>query len=263
MRLYNKKGVGLAFNVIIYAVAGIVFLAMFIGILIVFKDDFNKETVVQTICWATNSIKCGGGLFVALPSCTLETLEEPIDETQFASLLRATYWMYKQGECDFGVQEDQVYPVYSFQLSEDINLGEFLNSLTQRKDGEIIKNLDIKYSDLAYLEDGTYYQTLCFDTNDKEGISNKKLVKGKLYYIIYYDDASQLVAGILSSREKSDAILISDDPTFDKEWFEQFLANTPISLTVVPAIFANYVLEKTNEERGCLVYNVQGGNLNV
>lgn len=260
----NKKGEAPAFNVIIYAVLGLVFLGMFIAILIALQDDLlSAETWQQGACMLTNTLDCNGGIFTATPSlCSLEILEEPIDEEKFASLLRATYWMYKRGECDFGIQEDTVYPVYAFTVEDTIDLEKFLNSLTQRKDGELQKkDFKIQYSDLAYLEEGTAYQTLCFDTGDEEGIANKKLVKDTQYYIIYYDDASQLVAGILSDREKSDAILISDDPTFDKELFEQFLVtNTPLAGSIPGALYAEYVLEKTNEERGCLSYG--GGSPN-
>ncbi|MDP3728763.1 MAG: hypothetical protein Q8R18_04895 [bacterium] len=252
MHWYNKKAEAPAFNVIIYAILGLVFLAMLIGVLIVFQDELlNKESAVQTGCWLTNTIKCSGGLFKGMPSlCFSETLEDPITEEKFAGLLRDTYWMYKQGECDLDTMEDDVYPVYAFQVSKDIDLDKFLNSLAQRKDGEIKKNLDIAKSDLAYLEEGTYYQTLCFDTEDKEGIANRKLVKNKQYYIIYYDDVEIIDYKIF--REKSDAILISTDPSSDKGHFEDLLVTFPSPLAGI--IQTPIVLSKTDEERGCLVY---------
>ena len=259
MYWYNKKGEAPAFNMIIYAVLGLVFLGMFIAVLIALQDDLlSAETWQQGGCMLTNTVKCSGGIFSGMPSlCFLETREEPIDQEKFASLLQRSYWMFKRGECDLSMQVDTVYPVYAFQLSEDINIADFINSLTIRKDGEIKPYIDITKSDLAYIESGTYYQTLCFDTGDEEGIANGKLLKEKQYYILYYDDVSQFVAGILSSREKSDALLISDDPTFDKDAFENFLStNTPIPFNIAGIAYANYHLEKTDEERGCLVYGV-------
>src|SRR3989339_804033 len=236
MYWYNKKGEAPAFNMIIYAVLGLVFLGMFIAVLIALQDDLlSAETWQQGGCMLTNTVKCSGGIFSGMPSlCFLETREEPIDQEKFASLLRRSYWMFKRGECDISMQVDTVYPVYAFQLSEDINIADFINSLTIRKDGEIKPYIDITKSDLAYIESGTYYQTLCFDTGDEEGIANGKLLKEKQYYILNYDD-----------------------PTFDKDAFENFLStNTPIPFNVVGVVYANYHLEKTDEERGCLVYGV-------
>ncbi len=233
MSWYNKKGAAPAFDVIIYAVLGLVFLAMVIAIYVSLQGSvLNKETFSQTGCWLTNTIKCNGGLFSGMPSlCLPETLEEPIDTAKLADLTRDTWWMYKEGECDMGSAADEVYPVYTFIPEKDINLGEFFLYDLSHNSNNPSKIVTIENSDYAYLETNTIGQTFCFDTHDAD-IKNLKLGEGELYYILYYDDQE------LFGDSLGDRILISSDPDYDKEWARNVIVGATVGTVAAAGLAA-------------------------
>ena len=219
----NKRGEeGSPWGAIFAAVLGLVFLAMFIGIIIVSQGDLlTKETATQTGCWLTNSIKCTGGVFASIPTlCTPETVDDPIDTAKLASLTRETWWMFKENTCDLGNVVDKIYPVYAFTPKEDMSLVDFTAyTLTHNSAGQIVSG---DKSDYAYLETNTPGQTICFDKSKEDSaISNLKLEKGKVYYILYYDDQP--------IKEEGDKILITDNPKFDAGYWKEVGIATAIA----------------------------------
>ncbi|MSR86331.1 hypothetical protein EXS74_02965, partial [Candidatus Woesearchaeota archaeon] len=213
MRLYKKGEEGSPWGAIFASVLGLVFLAMFIGIIIALQGDLlTKETAVQTGCWLTNTVKCTGGVFQAMPSlCSLETLEDAVDTPQLADLTRDTWWMFKENSCDMGVSGDEIYPVYSFTPKDDIAIPDFIAYTLTHSRGQSVSG---EKSDYAYLETSTEGQSICFDkSNENSAISNLKLEGGELYYILYYDDQVP--------SEEGDKILITANPNFDAGYWKE------------------------------------------
>ena len=221
MRLYKKGEEGSPWGAIFAAVLGLVFLVMFIGIIIALQGDLlTKETAVQTGCWLTNTVKCTGGVFSAMPSlCTLETLEDSVDTPKLADLTRDTWWMYKENTCDMGSSADEIYPVYAFTPKDDIPLPDLIAySLTHNRG----KSVSEENSDYAYLETNTEGQSICFDkSNENSAISNLKLEGGQLYYILYYDDQIP--------SEEGDKILITENPNFDDGYWKEIGIGTVVA----------------------------------
>jgi len=256
MHWYNKKGEESApLSLILAGIIGIVFLLMFFGIVIAWKEGFlNKDFFQQAGCWSTNTIQCGGGLFSGWPSlCFLETIEEPADIRKLASLTRDTWWMFKEGKCDFSTVGDDLYIVYTFSPKGTISLDDFVKSLLEYNRGTNVQG-KVENSDYAYLEANTAGATLCFDL-ESEGVQEKQIVEGETYYIIYYDDV-RFVGESLIDEGPSDALLISTNPNFDKGHFADLLV-TPGS-PLAGAIQTGYYWTRTEEERGCLVYHPFG-----
>ena len=223
----NKRGQeGSSWSAIFAAVLGLVFLAMFIGIIIVAQGDLlTKETATQTGCWLTNSVKCSGGVFTSMPTlCTLETVDDPVDTAKLASLTRETWWMFKENTCDFGNVADEIYPVYAFTPKEDISLVDFTAyTLTHNSAGQVVSG---DKSDYAYLETNTPGQTICFDKSKEDSaISNLKLEKGKVYYMLYYDDQP--------ISEEGDKILITENADFDVGYWKEVGIATVIAAGAV------------------------------
>lgn len=236
MSWYNKKGAAPAFDVIIYAVLGLVFLGMVIAVYVTLQGTvLNKEAFVQTGCWLTNSIKCGGGVFSAMPNlCFPETIEEPIGTEKLADLTRDTWWMYKEGTCDMGNVGDEIYSAYAFTPEKDIGLGEFFAQILTHNSNSPKKEVSIENSDYSYLEKNTKDNTLCFDKSEyDEGntIQQMYLEEGQIYYLLFYDDQGP-------EDDGGDKILVSQDPSFDAGWWKSIGLRAGIVGVTVAAIAA-------------------------
>jgi len=247
MHWCKKKGQAPQFNLIIAAVLGLVFLAFFIAILIAARGEtLNAEFFQQLGCWSTNTIKCGGGAFSGLPSlCTLQTVEEPVDVAKLADLTRDTWWMYKQGECDYGTAIDEVYHVYAFKADKDLTLQSFFAQILQNSRGEPVGDA-VERSDYAFLESGSLAQTLCFDKSDEKSsiATDLTLESGKPYYIIFYDDQPE--------TETGDMILISANPSFDADYWHQLFATHPVG-PQAPSLSIT-----SRQREGCVSYGPSG-----
>jgi len=175
-------------------------------ILLLLQGYFTADFVQNAACWGTNTIKCGGGAFYNFPSaCRFNYIEVSVGIEDLSNLLRETWWMYKQGECNFGMSLDETMPVaFAFVPEEDIDLNEFFAFLVSHNRG---RETDGIHSDYNYFEQNTHYQTLCFDTNDPY-IRSQRLKKDQPYYIIFFDDQDWL------GDSSGDRILISPDPDF-------------------------------------------------
>ncbi len=213
-RLFNKRGADPGFNVVIGMVLGLVLIATVIGILYYTQGAVLNEEFAQSFgCWITNTVKCGGGVFSSIPSmCIYNDVEKSIDTAGLSSLLRDTWWMYKEGECDFGNVGDEVYPSFVFVPTEDIKISEFFEYSLSNSRGV---PSDIEDSDFAYIHGNTEGRPICFDSTD-EKISELYLEAGEKYYIMYYDD--QII------HEEGDIILISSNPEFDAGGWQEIKA---------------------------------------
>ncbi|MBI5797619.1 hypothetical protein HZA98_01805 [Candidatus Woesearchaeota archaeon] len=245
---WSKKGEA-PISVTTGVILAVIFLVVVLAIFLVAKTSFlNTEQIQQTNCWASNSIKCNGGLFHAMPNlCDFNTVDN-VDTAKLAQIIRDAWWMYKQGSCDFGTAVSEFYPVYAFTPKEDINLQDFFQTIMSTNRGV---EADLTHSDYNYLEQNTAQQSLCFDTNDA-GIKEYKLSKGKLYYILYYDD-QQIQTGT------KDKVLISSNPDFNVDYYGNILNKTEGAasrssilrrgIALISAIFT----EQSNDG-GCITY---------
>lgn len=260
MSWYNKKGAAPAFDVIIYAVLGLVFLAMVIGIYVALQGSIlNQETFSQTGCWLTNTIKCNGGLFSGMPSlCLPETLEESVNTEKLADLTRDAWWMYKEGECDLGNAVDEVYSVYSFTPENDISLAEFFLYELSHNSNNPEKTVAIEKSNYAYLEANTKDHTLCFDKSEygeTNSLQGMYLEGGELYYMLFYDDQPP-------ENDGGDKILISQNPEYDAGLFKSLAIRAALvggtigAIAALPAVGAGIVVYTGGAALGTITSSV-------
>ncbi|MBL7051929.1 MAG: hypothetical protein ISS01_02465 [Nanoarchaeota archaeon] len=201
----NKKG-KLAPEQTAKLIIAVIVILSIVSIALFMKGTFDTDFFSQTACWLTNTAKCGGGFFSSFPSaCRFNVAEEPLSMEEFSTVLTDTWWMYKEGTCDYGASVDETYFAYAFQPKEDIELKEYFSYSIEHKGGV---ETDAVHSAYNYLEQNTNYQTLCFDTLS-EGIKDLKLSSNEYYYIIYYDDQD------LIGKSEGDRILITTDRNFD------------------------------------------------
>jgi hypothetical protein len=227
----KKKGEasGPAIGLIISLVGGLVTIVVILSVIFIVRDgQLNDESMRETGCWVSNTMKCGGGGFAFFASwCRQDTLED-VDGEKFAELLRDTKWMFKEGECDFGNAHDEFYPVYAFIPNEDgIALDEYLRDSTKNNKG---RTSTFAKSDYNYIESNTEGQGICFDLEDS-GIQNNILTPGETYYIQYFDDQPAHTIG--------DKILVSSDPNFDNDHLWNIL---------------NSFFSEGGSDGGCLAY---------
>jgi hypothetical protein len=225
--LFKKRGQGATVPLIIGLVISLVTLFVIFSIYGYAQTSaLNVETVTQTGCWLSNTVKCGEGFFSFWPSlCAIDVKEEPVTKKEVAKMIRDTWWMYKgQSECDFGNIGDEIFPVYAFEPAEDIAIIDLLDHMRTHNRGRPVTKAT--KSDYNYIEQGSKLYTLCFDMHDKEGIAQGKLAAdADPYYMFYYDDQELVEFGYqsLTLEYKSDAILISTNPSFDKSYFKSMI----------------------------------------
>ena len=242
-----------AFWVIISVVLGLSFLVIFIILMTQTQGSvLNVEFVEQYGCWLSNGIKGGGGLFTWFPTlCSFNIIEDPLTTKEFSRYIRNTWWMYHKGQNDYGAAYDEVYPVYAFTLEEDLPLEDYFQYILAHNNGKAVT--DIVYSDYNYLEEHSPALTLCFDSTSPT-IGNMVLEAEKPYYILYYDDQE------LIGESLYDQILITEDPGFDRNHFEQVLKTTAIAYggNLVTAGLGGTILVSTFQlfpvTEGCIVY---------
>jgi len=223
-------------------ILALLFILVVVGILFSVKELFIGEDLSgQLPCWITNNIKYNGAIFSLIPSgCSLQVVDD-VNMEKFASLIRGTWWMFLQGEEDFGNTADEIFPVYAIVPNEDISLEEYFSYILTTNKGK--KTSDIAHSDYAYLEANTDEQTLCFDQGTSDSIKNLYLEKGKTYYIMFYDDQPPSSIG-------GDRILISSDPDFDAtSWISK------ASFTTLGAVAGTFTT-------GSIVGGIVGFNIN-
>ncbi|MAG78705.1 hypothetical protein CL616_05060 [archaeon] len=199
----HKKGAASMeqITILLAAIAGL------IVILLIYTSAsgsfLNFDFFSSTSCWASNGIKCSGGAFTFVSSlCSPQKIDEPIDQEQLASLLRDTYYMYHRSECDLNNIGGELYVTYFFEVDQEISISSFIAYLFENNRGEPEK--DMAKTDIAYLEENTQGNTLCFDTNYDE-IADFKLKPKKTYYIHYWDRDSLLYPN------QGDRIIITRD----------------------------------------------------
>ena len=253
-----------AFWVIISVVLGLSFLVIFIILMTQTQGSIlNVEFVEQYGCWLSNGIKGGGGAMTWFPTlCSFNIIEDPLTKTEFSKYIRNTWWMYHKGQNDYGAAYGEVYPVYAFSLQEDMPLEDYFQYILAHNNGKTIT--DMIYSDYNYLEEDSPGLTLCFDSTSAT-IGNMILEAEKPYYILYYDDQE------LFGKSYHDQILITEDPSFDRNYFENMLGQTAVyvaAMSINPGLAVSVTVgskgyeEATGElpfglfpaTEGCIVY---------
>ena len=228
MHSFSKKG-EISTTFIVTLSVGLVFLLVAVLFVVQIGDYLNQDFLSQTSCWATNTVRCGGGVFASVvPNlCAFDTIEEPLDEEGLAYYMRDSWWMYKEGQCDFGTAADDVYPVYAFSPEEDLYIPDFFARILSFSRN--VKVDDVENSDYNYFEANTEGQTLCFDMESPD-IENLYLEKDETYFILYYDDQE------LIGQSYGDRLLVSTDSEFDKEWTENMLTAGAVGAAVTAGL---------------------------
>jgi hypothetical protein len=205
MRFWSDKGQGLPWKLILTLITGLAGLLILIGAIGVMAAFLTPNFFSQSGCWMSNTLKCGGGVLSgALPDfCQLEVIEVGADMERFSTIVRDTWYQYKQGECDFGITGDEIYVAYAFTPEEDISLADYFDYILNHNRGEEVQ--DVIYSDYNYLEANTPGLSMCFDNSDNN-IKNFNLKSGEIYYVSFYDNQEENI---------NDMILISSEPNFD------------------------------------------------
>ena len=181
----------------------IIFLVMFKGCTDSFQD-VGMAGLDEYFCWGTNILS--SEVLSFFPTTCSPNIVKEADKQKISSLMRRCWWMYGRGEKDisfssnFGI--DEPYPCYAFIPSEDIELSELRDYIRTHGIGEKTIKEDDDSTTWNYIqarsEDG-----LCFD-KATEG----KLLKGKPYYLDFYDEAKIHKDGV------RDRLLISRLSTF-------------------------------------------------
>lgn len=188
----------------------------------------------EYLCWLSQAMKAD--LSFLFPSaCYVIDVEEPQDMNGIAMLMRKCWWINGQGEKDINSEEEWAEKIkdkviwwgdvartcYLFTPKEDTLITDFEEYLkTHDRTGKEVKE-DSESTTWNYIQKKPTEKTgICFDEKFEE---DTKLQKGRLYYIIFYDDKSPISEG------ERDRILISRDPEFGKEqteftaWLEEML----------------------------------------
>ncbi|MDP2907486.1 MAG: hypothetical protein Q8O03_06100 [Nanoarchaeota archaeon] len=207
----------------------IIFLLMFKGC----KDQMENVGMVGTneyVCWFSHALK--GQISFLLPSaCYPIDIEKAQDKPGISVLIRKCWWMHGQGEEDLVTGETNLGVVakkgiswydiartcYIFTPKEDIPIQDFLTYLRNYdKSGKEVakKEEDERKTTWGYIQNvesagaaAGAEPGICFDKKTAGDI----LSKGKMYYIIFYDDRGPFSNG---ARDK---IMISRNPEFGEE----------------------------------------------
>lgn len=218
--------------------------AFLIIFLILFKGCQDQMENVGTVglneylCWLSQAMKAD--LSFLFPSaCYVIDVEELQDMEGISLLMRKCWWINGQGEKDINSEEnwankiknevikwsDMARTCYLFTPKEDTPITDFEEYLkTHDRTGKEVKE-DSESTTWNYIQKKSTEKTgICFD---KKFEDDPKLQKGKMYYIIFYDDKS------LISEGERDRILISRDPEFGKEQtgFTAWLENVGEKIT--------------------------------
>jgi len=187
----------------------IMFLLMFKGC----QDQMKNVGVVgmnEYTCWLSKTMKAQLS-FIFPSTCSVIDVKDEQDKAGIASLIRKCWWMHGQGEADISETfsekynwfYDQSRTCYVFTPKEDIlwkDLEIYLRSYG--KSGEK-KQEDSQETTWGYVQRKTTAQGICFDRGMED-----KLIKGKRYFIIFYDERAAFKTG------DEDRIMISRDPDF-------------------------------------------------
>ncbi|MBT5029942.1 hypothetical protein HON03_01610 [archaeon] len=227
----NKRG-KLAPEQTAKLIIAVIVILSIVSLVLFMQGTFTSDFFSQTACWMTNTAKCGGGFFSYFPTaCRFNVIEDPISMEEFSTVLTDTWWMYKEGSCDFGATIDETYFAYAFSPKEDIDLVEYFSYSISHKDAS---ETDVVHSAYNYLEQNTNYQTLCFDT-ESDGIKDLKLTTDEYYYIIFYDDQD------LIGTSEGDRILITTDRDFDSKTMDSLFL-TMLKLPFIAPIIVGGII---------------------
>ena len=201
----------------------IIFLLMFKGC----KDQMDNVGTVGTneyVCWFSHALKAKIS-FLFPSACYPIDVGKDQDKNGISILMRKCWWMHGQGEEDIATSETNIgvlgktyvswwYDVartcYIFTPKEDMPIQDFITYLRKYdKSGKEVKE-DSKQTTWGYIQNVVSAGTaagaetgICFDKEIGDYMS-----KGKMYYIIFYDDRGPI------SKGPRDRIMISRDPEF-------------------------------------------------
>ena len=218
-RLRGSKRGELSVETIVWMIVLLVSLFIIVGLFIVMQNKLEYLGYPTFSCWMTLGFRQGFLDFMKplFPNgCRMQALEEPADAKAIAKILTNTWFMRGQGDWDEQAS-DTIFAAYSFISVKDIKIEELITFLRRSKEGEDGKAKDVTYSDYAYLQKGSKGQTVCFQKNI---IEDDGLKEGKIYYVVFYDDDTDIsddvidaaTLGLLEGTSIGDKLMITKTP---------------------------------------------------
>ncbi|MBM3199610.1 hypothetical protein FJZ53_01645 [Candidatus Woesearchaeota archaeon] len=210
----------------------IIFLLMFKGC----KDQMENVGVVglnEYVCWMSKALQADFSFLFPSACHEIDMTKEPQGKQQISILMRKCWWMYGQGEKDLiyesksrsvirdnvvGKTADKIIDklswadvpqiCYMFTPKEDMELADFKAYLKKYdRSGELTKDEDTKETTWGYIQKSPSEKSgICFDDRLKG-----KMLKGKIYYVMFYDDRGFL------SKGTRDRIFITRDANFGED----------------------------------------------
>ncbi len=206
--LADKKGAGLSTETLAKIILLLGFLVVVAFIISAVTGLFSISSAEKSACYVANALTSSNLFFKALmPSaCSIELVNEPVDEEKLASLLKDTWWMYGKGDWDMGNVGYSAFSPFGFKPKQDIPIMQLYNYLQSHREGKSVT--DRSKSDYDYLQKGSYGQTLCFARGMFQEGHALKLDANQLYYINFYDEQRRI------SGRCGDKIFISKEGGF-------------------------------------------------
>jgi len=216
--LYNKKGAGLSFEVLIVIVLLSLFLISVVSVLFTIRKEAEKLTIRESLCaWTIKAKSEVSFLSKLYPSlCRVREIRDPLaEEKQIARLLKNCWAMYGAGEIkviepSYATGMDRFYDCYIFKTEHSIPLKNLsLYMLNHNLKGDPISEEEIQSSVYSNFQRKGAVNSLCFD-NTKDTFLNV-FEKGKFYFIRFRDDHQD---NNWLGRGNQDQLIISEDPDF-------------------------------------------------
>ena len=178
---------------------------------------FSIESADRTVCYVSNALISSNAVFKSLmpTACSIELIEEPVDEERLSGLLKDTWHMFGEGDFDLGNAGHETFTPFAFKPKSDILFPQYYLYLQSHKNGKAVS--DRSKSDNQYLQTGSFGQTLCVANNLLEENQPVKLSEGQLYYINLFDDQRPHDCGdkiILSKEAGFTEADLFNDPNF-------------------------------------------------
>ncbi len=213
MRRLDKKGAGLEMESLVKIILLVVFLVIAAILIVSFFTAASTSKTKVYGCWISNGIMASNAITRGAMSvpCKQEIIENPLSKDELAVYLKDVWFMFGKGKWDFHITSDDWIIVTAFKMKEDVTLKDlYLHLMTHKGARSLVEGgtLDLKdlaSSDYNYLQSGSPGQTVCFheDLKPKDGIAG--LAKGKVYYILFWDDTAR-------GSSTGDKIIITTKP---------------------------------------------------
>lgn len=212
VKIFNKKAAGISSETLAKILLLLGFLIVAGLIIGVITGFFSLKNADRTVCLVSNALISSNAFFKTIfpTGCSVELIDEPVDEEVLSELLKDTWWMFGKGDYDLGNFGHETFTPFAFKPKTNIQIPQFFYYLQTHRGDKAVT--DRAKSDYQYLQKGSFGQSLCTANNMIEEGKMLSLEEGQLYYINFFDDQKPHDCG--------DKIIISKEPGFTYEYFE-------------------------------------------